>query len=48
MIWSEVPVYLAGVIVAAVVGYACIRLLKMIADKGSSARLPITAGRRAC
>ena len=28
------PVYLAGVIVAAVVGYACIRLLKMIADKG--------------
>ena len=32
--WSEVPVYLAGVIVAAVVGYACIRLLKMIADKG--------------
>ena len=34
MIWSEAPVYLAGVIVAAVVGYACIRLLKMIADKG--------------
>ena len=34
VIWSEVPVYLAGVIVAAVVGYACIRLLKMIADKG--------------
>ena len=34
VIWSEAPVYLAGVIVAAVVGYACIRLLKMIADKG--------------
>ena len=34
VIWSEVPVYLAGVIVAAVVGYACIRLLKMIAAKG--------------
>ena len=34
VIWSEVSVYLAGVIVAAVVGYACIRLLKMIADKG--------------
>ena len=32
--WSEVPVYLVGVAVAAAVGYACIRLLKMIADKG--------------
>ncbi len=32
--WAEVPVYLAGVLVAALVGYACIRLLKMIADKG--------------
>lgn len=32
--WSQVPVYLAGVIVAAVTGYLCIRLLKMIADKG--------------
>ena len=26
--------YLVGVAVSAVVGYACIRLLKMIADKG--------------
>ena len=26
--------YLVGVAVAAAVGYACIRLLKMIADKG--------------
>ncbi len=34
IIWSEVPVYLVGVAVAAVVGYACIRLLRMIADKG--------------
>ena len=34
VIWSEVPVYLVGVLVSAVVGYACIRLLKMIADKG--------------
>jgi len=34
VVWSEVPVYLAGVLVAAVVGYACIRLLKMIAEKG--------------
>ena len=34
VVWSEVPVYLAGVAVAAAVGYACIRLLKMIADKG--------------
>lgn len=32
--WAEVPVYLVGVIVAAVVGYLCIRLLKYIADKG--------------
>ena len=32
--WSQVPVYLVGVIVAAVVGYLCIRLLKYIADKG--------------
>ena len=31
---AEIPMYLAGVIVSAVVGYACIRLLKMIADKG--------------
>ena len=34
VVWKDVPVYLAGVVVAAVVGYACIRLLKMIADKG--------------
>ncbi len=32
--WGDVPVYLVGVAVAALVGYACIRLLKMIADKG--------------
>lgn len=32
--WGEVPVYLAGVLVAALVGYASIRLLKMIAAKG--------------
>ena len=31
---TDIPVYLVGVAVAAVVGYACIRLLKMIADKG--------------
>ena len=34
IIWADVPVYLIGVAVAAVTGYACIRLLKMIADKG--------------
>ena len=34
VIWKDVPVYLMGVLVAAVVGYACIRLLKMIAAKG--------------
>ena len=32
--WTQVPVYLVGVIVAAVVGYLCIRLLRMIADRG--------------
>lgn len=32
--WGELPMYLAGVVTAAVVGYLCIRLLKMIADKG--------------
>ena len=32
--WSQLPVYLVGVVVAAVSGYLCIRLLKMIADKG--------------
>lgn len=32
--WEEVPLYLAGVLVAAVSGYACIRLLKMIAERG--------------
>ena len=32
--WAEVPMYLVGVATAAVVGYLCIRLLKMIADKG--------------
>lgn len=31
---SAVPVYLAGMAVSAVVGYACIRLLKMIAASG--------------
>ena len=34
ILWEEVPVYLVGVVVSAVVGYACIRLLKMIAEKG--------------
>lgn len=31
---ADIPAYLAGVVVSAVVGYACIRLLKMIAAKG--------------
>ena len=31
---AEIPMYLVGVLVSAVAGYACIRLLKMIADKG--------------
>ena len=34
VVWADVPVYLVGVIVAAVSGYFCIRLLKMIAEKG--------------
>ncbi len=32
--WAETPMYLAGVAVAAVTGYLCIRILKMIADRG--------------
>ena len=31
---AEVPMYLVGVVPAAVVGYLCIRLLKYVADKG--------------
>ena len=34
VVWADVPVYLVGVAVAAGVGYLCIRLLRMIADKG--------------
>lgn len=34
IIWADVPVYLVGVVVAAASGYACICLLKMIAEKG--------------
>ena len=34
IIWGDVPMSLVGVAVAAVSGYACIRLLKMIAAKG--------------
>ncbi len=34
IVWTEVPMYMVGVITSAVVGYACIRLLKMIAEKG--------------
>ena len=34
IIWEEVPVYLAGVAVAAITGYICISLLRMIAERG--------------
>ena len=34
ILWGEVPMYFVGVAVAALSGYACIRLLKMIAAKG--------------
>nr|WP_325201121.1 undecaprenyl-diphosphate phosphatase [uncultured Oscillibacter sp.] len=34
ILWEEVPVYLVGVAASAVVGYLCIRLLKLVADKG--------------
>ena len=34
IVWTEVPMYMLGVITAAVVGYACIRLLKLVAEKG--------------
>ena len=34
IVWSDVPIYLVGVITAAVSGYLCIRLLKYVAQKG--------------
>lgn len=34
VLWEEVPVYLAGVAVSALVGYLCIRLIRLVADKG--------------
>ena len=34
IVWAEVPMYLVGVVTAAAVGYACIRLLRMVAEKG--------------
>ena len=34
ILWEEVPVYLVGVAVSAAVGYLCIRLIKLVADKG--------------
>lgn len=34
IVWAEVPMYLVGVATAAVVGYACIRLLRLVAEKG--------------
>ncbi len=34
IVWAEMPMYILGVVVSAVVGYLCIRLLKMIAAKG--------------
>ena len=34
IVWAEVPMYLVGVVTAAVVGYACIRLLRLVAEKG--------------
>lgn len=34
IIWAEVPMYVVGVITAAMVGYACIRLLRLVAEKG--------------
>ena len=34
IVWAEVPMYLVGVVTAAVVGYICIRLLRLVAEKG--------------
>lgn len=34
ILWEEAPIYLVGVAVSAVVGYACIRLIRLVADKG--------------
>lgn len=35
IVWADVPIYLVGVAAAALVGYACIRLLRYIASNGS-------------
>lgn len=34
ILWEEVPVYLVGVAASAVVGYLCIRLIRLVADRG--------------
>ena len=34
ILWAEVPIYLVGVAVSALMGYLCIRLIKLVADKG--------------
>ncbi len=34
IIWAEVPLYLAGVVTAAAVGYLCLWLLRYIAERG--------------
>ena len=34
IIWAEVPMSVVGVVTASVVGYACIRLLRLVAEKG--------------
>ena len=34
IVWAEVPVYLAGLLAAALVGYGCIFLIRLVADKG--------------
>ncbi len=44
---EELPMYLVGVAVSAVVGYFAIRLVKSLSDKGNSASLLTTAGRLA-
>lgn len=34
IVWAEVPIYLAGLLAAALVGYGCIFLIRLVADKG--------------
>ena len=45
--WSILPVYLFGMVIAAVAGYFSIRLVNLLANKGSSGTSPTIVGQSA-